>query len=86
MTDKPTVVPFCGRQAKAPEPNEAALSLIVELIPMAQSGHIHSIAIAFTSADGTATAYSHDGDLPTLIGAVQILNHELLCQATTEDD
>lgn len=87
MTDKPTIVQFTGRKPpEGPLPNEDVLEQLAELVPLAQSGHIRSIAIAYTASGGEMTTYSHEGDGAALLGAVQMLSTELALQLLQEDE
>lgn len=87
MNDRPTVVQFSSRRPpEGPLPNEDVLQILAELIPLAQSGEIQSIAVACVSADDTWTTYAHDGDAAPLLGSVQVLSTELALTMLQEDE
>lgn len=86
MTDKPKIVSINARGALIPHlPNEDVLIALAELQPLAQSGHIRSLAIAYTTPDGEMTTYTHEGDGAALLGAVQMLSTELALQLLQEE-
>jgi hypothetical protein len=87
MTNKPTLVQFAGRRPpEGPLPNEDVLQQLAELVPLAQAGHIRSLAIAYTSPDNETTTWCHEGDGTTLLGAVQMLSTELALSLLQEDE
>lgn len=61
------------------------LDILREVTNSATKGSFDSVAIAIVYADGTSSSvYSDSMRLTTLIGAVEILKHELVVEAAGE--
>ena len=63
-----------------PKPNARVVELLESFLKRAKDGEIRSIALVGLNSEGSTSAWHHDNEMQTLLGAVLVVQHRILSE------
>lgn len=66
--------------AVKPKPNDKVVELLENFLQRAKDGDLRSVALVGLNQEGSVSAWHHNNELQTLLGAILVVQHRILSE------